>query len=231
MPRHLEPGDRVDLHYLVGVVTSITKSSGIAGTRGTLALALPCFPLPPIAHWRMPPSCFDRSQPPHVSNLRPGLALPLARVLAIAPLAARPTRGQARPSFRPRARIIDRHIKEIGGPRSHPGADLDACDRHRLHAGGRALRQARGVSRQAEQVPAADVAAGHRRHRGGLRRNRRLVALAADRADPPRGQAARAAKVRRRLLRGLESRRSLRVDHDGRKDDVRGAPGLQDSGS
>jgi hypothetical protein len=27
MPRHLEPGDRVDLHYLVGVVTSITKSS------------------------------------------------------------------------------------------------------------------------------------------------------------------------------------------------------------
>ena len=28
MPRHLEPGDRVDLHYLVGVVTSITKSSG-----------------------------------------------------------------------------------------------------------------------------------------------------------------------------------------------------------
>ena len=27
IPRHLEPGDRIDLHYLVGVVTSITKSS------------------------------------------------------------------------------------------------------------------------------------------------------------------------------------------------------------
>jgi hypothetical protein len=26
IPRHLEPGDRIDLHYLVGVVTSITKS-------------------------------------------------------------------------------------------------------------------------------------------------------------------------------------------------------------
>ncbi len=28
MPRHLEPGDRVDLHYVLGVVTSITKASG-----------------------------------------------------------------------------------------------------------------------------------------------------------------------------------------------------------
>lgn len=27
MPRNLEPGDRIDLHYVVGVVTSITKSS------------------------------------------------------------------------------------------------------------------------------------------------------------------------------------------------------------
>ena len=27
MPRHLEPGDRVEMHYLMGVVTSITKSS------------------------------------------------------------------------------------------------------------------------------------------------------------------------------------------------------------
>jgi hypothetical protein len=27
IPRHLEPGDRIDLHYLVGVVTSITISS------------------------------------------------------------------------------------------------------------------------------------------------------------------------------------------------------------
>ena len=25
MPRNLEPGDRVDLHYVLGVVTSITK--------------------------------------------------------------------------------------------------------------------------------------------------------------------------------------------------------------
>lgn len=28
MPRHLEPGDRVDLHYVLGVVTSITKPAG-----------------------------------------------------------------------------------------------------------------------------------------------------------------------------------------------------------
>ena len=27
MPRHLEPGDRVELHYLLGVVTTITKTS------------------------------------------------------------------------------------------------------------------------------------------------------------------------------------------------------------
>ena len=27
LPRTLEPGDRVDLHYVVGVVTHITKSS------------------------------------------------------------------------------------------------------------------------------------------------------------------------------------------------------------
>jgi hypothetical protein len=27
VPRDLEPGDRVDLHYLVGVVTQITKSA------------------------------------------------------------------------------------------------------------------------------------------------------------------------------------------------------------
>ncbi len=27
MPRNLEPGDEVDLHYVVGVVTSITKRS------------------------------------------------------------------------------------------------------------------------------------------------------------------------------------------------------------
>jgi hypothetical protein len=27
VPRSLEPGDRVDLHYLLGVVTSITKPS------------------------------------------------------------------------------------------------------------------------------------------------------------------------------------------------------------
>jgi hypothetical protein len=27
MPRHLEPGDRVEMHYLMGVVTSITKPS------------------------------------------------------------------------------------------------------------------------------------------------------------------------------------------------------------
>lgn len=26
VPRNLEPGDRVDLHYVLGVVTSITKS-------------------------------------------------------------------------------------------------------------------------------------------------------------------------------------------------------------
>jgi hypothetical protein len=25
MPRHLEPGDRIDLHYVLGVVTSITR--------------------------------------------------------------------------------------------------------------------------------------------------------------------------------------------------------------
>jgi len=27
VPRNLEPGDRVDLHYLLGVVTTITKAS------------------------------------------------------------------------------------------------------------------------------------------------------------------------------------------------------------
>ena len=27
MPRHLEPGDRVELHYVLGVVTSITRPS------------------------------------------------------------------------------------------------------------------------------------------------------------------------------------------------------------
>ena len=47
---------------------------------------------------------------------RPGLALPLARVAGVAPtgraLARRPGGG---PSFRLRATIIDRHIKEIGG--------------------------------------------------------------------------------------------------------------------
>jgi hypothetical protein len=26
VPRHLEPGDRVDLHYVLGVVTSITRA-------------------------------------------------------------------------------------------------------------------------------------------------------------------------------------------------------------
>jgi hypothetical protein len=28
VPRNVEPGDTVDLHYMVGVVTSITKKSG-----------------------------------------------------------------------------------------------------------------------------------------------------------------------------------------------------------
>jgi hypothetical protein len=27
LPRHLEPGDKVDLHYVLGVVTSVTKSA------------------------------------------------------------------------------------------------------------------------------------------------------------------------------------------------------------
>jgi hypothetical protein len=28
IPRHLEPGDRVDLHYLLGTVTAITRPAG-----------------------------------------------------------------------------------------------------------------------------------------------------------------------------------------------------------
>jgi len=28
MPRHLEPGDLIDLHYLLGTVTTITRHSG-----------------------------------------------------------------------------------------------------------------------------------------------------------------------------------------------------------
>lgn len=48
-------------------------------------------------------------------TLRPGLALPLVAVFAIAPLAAR-TPGSQAASELPAARtIIDRHIKEIGG--------------------------------------------------------------------------------------------------------------------
>lgn len=31
IPRHLEPGDRVDLHYVLGVVTTITKASDAGG--------------------------------------------------------------------------------------------------------------------------------------------------------------------------------------------------------
>jgi len=48
-------------------------------------------------------------------RLRPGLALPLFTLIAIAPVAARTPQSQA-PARLPAAReIIDRHIKEIGG--------------------------------------------------------------------------------------------------------------------
>jgi len=47
--------------------------------------------------------------------LRPGLALPFAAVLAIAPLAARAPSSQAAAELPSARAIIDRHIKEIGG--------------------------------------------------------------------------------------------------------------------
>ena len=47
--------------------------------------------------------------------LRPGLALPLVAVFAIAPLAARAPHRQAAAELPAARTIIDRHIKEIGG--------------------------------------------------------------------------------------------------------------------
>lgn len=47
--------------------------------------------------------------------LRPGLALPLAAVFAIAPLAARGSGGQSTTELPAARTIIDRHIREIGG--------------------------------------------------------------------------------------------------------------------
>lgn len=47
--------------------------------------------------------------------LRPGLALPLAAVFAIAPLAARGSGGQSTSELPAARTIIDRHIREIGG--------------------------------------------------------------------------------------------------------------------
>lgn len=47
--------------------------------------------------------------------LRPGLALPLALVFAIAPLAARAPLSQASAALPSARSIIDRHVKEIGG--------------------------------------------------------------------------------------------------------------------
>ena len=190
------PGRRRDLdHEIVSVIAR------------HLALALaPCLAFPlPLLHTGEAPQPLYRSQFRMSRILRPGLALPLAAILAIAPLAAQapaaPGRGRAagRAHHHRPAHQGDRR------PGGDPGADLDARDRHRFAAGGGPQRQARGVSRQAEQVRAAHDAAGHRRHRGRLRRHRRLVDLAADRADAARRQAARAAEVRRRLLRGPEA--------------------------
>src|SRR5262245_11950200 len=46
---------------------------------------------------------------------RPGFALPLALLLAIAPLAARAPLGQSAAGLPTARSIIDRHVKEIGG--------------------------------------------------------------------------------------------------------------------
>jgi hypothetical protein len=34
VPRNLEPGDRIDLHYMVGVVTNITRTPANGGSAG-----------------------------------------------------------------------------------------------------------------------------------------------------------------------------------------------------
>ena len=47
--------------------------------------------------------------------IRPGLALPLAAVFAIVPLAARAPHSQASAELPAARTIIDRHIKEVGG--------------------------------------------------------------------------------------------------------------------
>ena len=48
-------------------------------------------------------------------TLRPGLALPLAAIFAIAPLAARDSGTQATAELPAARTIIDRHIREVGG--------------------------------------------------------------------------------------------------------------------
>ena len=63
----------------------------------------------------MPPNRFDWSLSRMHRILRPGLALPLAAIFAIAPLAARGPVRQAAPALPSARTIIDRHVKEIGG--------------------------------------------------------------------------------------------------------------------
>jgi hypothetical protein len=62
-----------------------------------------------------PPKRFDWSLFRMHRILRPGLALPLAAIFAIAPLAARSPVSQAAPALPSARTIIDRHVKEIGG--------------------------------------------------------------------------------------------------------------------
>ena len=150
-----------------------------------------------------------------------------AHMLASAPTAV-PSAQEAAARLPAAREVIDRHVREIGGREA-------VLAQSSTHVVGTVSLPAAGISGEMEAFHAKPnkflqrlVLPGIGTVEEGFDGTVAWSMSAPDRPGAARRQAARAAPVRRRLLRRAEARRALRVDDDGREDDVRGAARLQD---
>ena len=123
--------------------------------------------------------------------------------------------------------IIDRHILAIGGRAA-------ILARSSSHAVGTVSIPSAGMTgsvdlftAKPDKITPADHTRRDRIDRGRLRRQGRLVAVAADRPDAGAGEGAGAEALRLRFPRRSPQRRSIRIDDDDGEDGVRGTFVLQ----